>query len=1211
MSNLNAPVSVKSIAFIDTQVPNYQSLVAGVTPGTEVVVLDGNEDAIAQITQILALRTNIDSIHIVSHGAPGSLQVGNGCLSADNLSAYSEQLQQWRSAFSQDAEILIYGCNVAGVSRVCPTARQGINSPSHSRSRLQPTEDNFNKPFNQQSLSEDFGARMGLETNGGSDEYAIVHERAIDIDGFAFIKRIAQLTNTNIAASKKLTGSIAKGGDWELETQTGKIKTPLVFQEDAIANYDRVLSSFSTATNFPMASDAFVPSVDYNGDGIFDLVIGGGVFLADGNGSFKQPMSFSGGPSRLGNFNGDTILDLATANPVFSGTVSIRPGNGTGGFGAPINSKVGNTPLSIAIGNFNADTFPDLAVVNGNPQGGGSVSILLGNGTGGFGPATSFGVGGIPASVAVGNFNADNFLDLAVGNSLSNNVSILLGNGTGGFSAATNFSTGQNPNSVIVADFNADGKTDIVTANNGSNNVSILLGNGTGGFSTATNFTAGTKSNAVTAADLNGDGKLDLAVSNSGSTNLSILLGNGAGGFSSPIDFELMGKNPGRVTVNDFNNDSLPDLAVTVTNGDSSNVSILLNTPNTVNFGAATYSSTEGTTDTVVNIPVTLSGGTPLNDVVVPIAIDPSSTATQNSDYTIAPTSITFPANATGAALTKNVAVTIKPDNIAENAETAILNFGKITGGVAGTTKQTTLTIAPNGTVSYAVAAGIASIPEGNSGTTPLTFTVTRSGDTGGASSVNYLIGETATNGSDYKNIGGTSGATGTTGTINFAAGETSKTITLDVLGDTIVEADETIVVLLSNPTGAGVTPTITTTSAITTIANDDKAGVTVSPITGLTTTELGGKATFTVKLNSQPSANVTFGLSSSNVAEGTVSPNSITFTPADYSQPKIVTVTGVDDLVADGNVVYKVVTAAAVSTDPIYRNLNPDDVTVTNSDNETPGITVNPTAGLTTGEDGSKANFAVVLNTKPIADVTIGLNSSNIAEGTVSTPSLTFTPANWDTPQPVTVTGVDDSIGDGDIEYKIITANTVSTDTNYSNKDVADVGISNKDNDTASISITPTEITATEGGANGTYNVVLKSQPTAAVTIALTTGSQIEPIAPITFTPNTWNIAQPVTVIAVDDAIVEGAHSGQITHSVISADVKYNGIAVAGVVGAIADNDVAPTPTPTPITTPTPTPTPITTPTPAPTPITTPTPTPTPITTPTPAPTPITTPTP
>ncbi|MCC3525125.1 MULTISPECIES: DUF4347 domain-containing protein [unclassified Microcoleus] len=1207
MSNLNFPVSVRAIAFIDTRVQDYQSLVAGVTPGTEVVVLDGNEDAIAQITQILALRTNIDSIHIVSHGAPGSLQVGDGSLNADNLEAYSEQLQQWRSAFTDSADILIYGCNVASGPRVCPKVRRGFKSPSHSESRLKPTGNNS---FIQSSL-DDLRYETGNSFPGGTGEQARDLDVDLEIDGFAFIQRIAQLTNTNVAASKNLTGSAAKGGDWELEATTGEINTPLVFREDAIANYSHILSSFGNATNFPMTSDPFVPSVDYNGDGIFDLVVGGGVFLANGNGSFKQPISFSGGPSRLGNFNADTILDLATANPVFSGTVSIRQGNGTGGFGAPINSNVGNTPLSIAIGNFNADTFPDLAVVNGNPQGGGSVSILLGNGTGGFAPATSFGVGGIPASVAVGNFNADNFLDLAVGNSLSNNVSILLGNGTGGFSSATNFSTGQFPNSIIVADFNVDGNLDIATANNGSNNVSILLGNGTGGFSTTTNFTAGTKSNSVTAADLNGDGKLDLAVSNSGATNLSILLGNGTGGFSSPIDFALIGQNPGRVTVNDFNNDSLPDLAVMVTNGGSNNVSILLNTPNTVNFGAATYSGTEGTTDTVVNIPVTLSGGTPLSDVVVPIAINPSSTATQNSDYTIAPTSITFPAGATGAALTKNIALTIKPDNIAENAETAILNFGTITGGVAGTTKQTTLTIAANGTVSYAVAAGIASIPEGDSGTKPLTFTVTRSGSTGGASSVNYTIAGTATNVSDYNNIGGTSAPTGIAGTINFTAGETSKTITLDVLGDTIVEPDETIIVTLSNPAGAGVTPTITTATATTTIANDDKVGVTVNPITGLTTTELGGKATFTVKLNSQPSANVTFGLSSSNVAEGTVSTNSLTFTPANYNQPQTVTVTGVDDLVdvADGDVVYKIVTAAAVSTDPNYNNLKPDDVTVTNSDNETPGITVNPTAGLTTNETGLAANFNVALNTKPTANVTIGLSSSNIAEGTVSTPSLTFTAANWNTPQPVTVTGVDDNIADGDVEYKVVTAAAVSTDANYNNKDVADVSLINKDNNTVGVTISPTNTTATEGGATGTYSVKLKSQPIAPVTLTLTTGSQIEPIAPITFTSVNWNVSQPVTVKAVDDAIVEGAHSGNITHSVTSGDVKYNGIVVGGVVVAITDKDVAPTPTPTP--TPEPTPTPTTSVTPTPTPTTSVTPTPTPTTSVTPTPTTSVTPTP
>ncbi|MBD0340393.1 MAG: DUF4347 domain-containing protein, partial [Microcoleus sp. Co-bin12] len=66
---MKTQASGSAIAFIDTQVENYQGLMAGVTPGTEVVVLDGNKDAIDQITDILRDRTNIDSIHIVSHGA--------------------------------------------------------------------------------------------------------------------------------------------------------------------------------------------------------------------------------------------------------------------------------------------------------------------------------------------------------------------------------------------------------------------------------------------------------------------------------------------------------------------------------------------------------------------------------------------------------------------------------------------------------------------------------------------------------------------------------------------------------------------------------------------------------------------------------------------------------------------------------------------------------------------------------------------------------------------------------------------------------------------------------------------------------------------------------------------------------------------------------------------------------------------------------------
>ncbi|MEG4499507.1 DUF4347 domain-containing protein, partial [Microcoleus sp. F10B5] len=1162
MPNLNNQVSSSAIAFIDTQVQNYQSLVAGVTPGTEVVVLDGNRDAIDQITQILALRTNIDSIHIVSHGSPGSLQLGNGCLSADNVEAYSEKLQQWRSSLTVDADILIYGCNVASAPRACPKVRQGMNSLSQSSSRLKPTENNLNKQF----FSEDFRYETGNSFPGGIGEQARDLDVDLDIDGVAFIQRIAQLTNTNVAASQNLTGSVAKGGDWELEVRTGKIETPLVFEPEVLAGYEYVFANFSKATTFSAGgTGAYSLAVGkLNSDNFPDLVVGNlgstknaTALLGTGTGSFGTatplPNSSSEFPVSIAVgdfFNPDGFSDIAIASPgggpPGSSNIVIWPGTSTGSFGTPTNIS-GVNPSFVAAGDFNKDGRTDLAT--GNNQ----ISILLATPTGSFGTPTniSLGPGGSDTFIAVADFDGDGNLDLVATKRVLNRVYFLKGDGTGNFGPTTNFTgVGGDPRSLAVGDFNKDGKPDLVTANYSSNNVSVLLWNSTtNSFNPAVAFGVGTNPESVAVGDFNTDGNLDIVTANYGSNNVSILSGDGGGNFGSATNFNV-GTGPRAVAVADLNSDGFSDLATA--NSGSNDVSILLNV--VANFGAATYSGTEGTADTTVNIPVTISG-TPFADVTVPIAIDPSSSATQNSDYTISPTTVIFPAGTT--TLTQNVAVTIKPDNLPENAETAILNLGTITGGIAGTTKQTTLTIAANGTVSYAIAAGTASIPEGNSGTKPLTFTATRSGNTGGASSINYAITGTATNLSDYNNIGGTSGATTATGTINFAADETSKTITLDVLGDTLVEPDETIAVTLSNPTSPGVTPTITTATATTTITNDDKAGFTINP-TALTTSEVGGTATFTVKLNSKPTANVTIGLSSSNLGEGTVSTNSLTFTPANYDRPQPITVSGVDDLVADGPLPYKIVTAAAVSTDPNYNNLDPDDVTVTNSDNETPGITVNPTAGLTTGESGTEANFTVVLNTQPTADVTIGLNSDNAAEGTVSPASITFTPANWNTARPVTVTGVNDSIVDGDIYYKIITAATVSTDANYSNKDVADVSITNKDNDTAGVSITPTATTATEGGANGSYGIELTSQPIAPVTINFNTGSQINAIAPVIFDSTNWNIAKTVTVTATDDSKAEGTHSGTIAHTVTSTDTKYSGQTVQDVNVAITDNDTA-----------------------------------------------------
>jgi hypothetical protein len=104
------------------------------------------------------------------------------------------------------------------------------------------------------------------------------------------------------------------------------------------------------------------------------------------------------------------------------------------------------------------------------------------------------------------------------------------------------------------------------------------------------------------------------------------------------------------------------------------------------------------------------------------------------------------------------------------------------------------------------------------------------------------------------------------------------------------------------------------------------------------------------------------------------------------------------------------------------------------------------------------------------------------------------------------------------------------------------------------------------EGGATDTYTVVLNTAPSANVTITLNAGAQLMVVpASLTFTPANWNMPQTVTVTAVDDALVEGPHSGTITHTAASTDAAYNAIAIASVTAGITDNDSGPVPSPGP----------------------------------------------
>ena len=315
------------------------------------------------------------------------------------------------------------------------------------------------------------------------------------------------------------------------------------------------------------------------------------VFLGGGDGTFDAKVDFPAGVSpanaSAGHFDDDGNLDLVVVNSEFSSTggVSILLGDGDGGFTLAASYQTGFEPDGITTGDFDEDTRLDVAVAH--PCSGicdlpGMVSILLGNGDGTF-------ENGVPVTVAAahdvsaGLFDDDQDLDLAVtAGGEDGNVVILLGNGDGTFAAPASYPAGLHPLRLTMGHFDDDTDLDVAVANFVGSTVSILLGNGDGSFAAPVAYpVAGPRPFALASGHFDDDLALDLAVANVRSAadprdnTLSILHGNGDGTFGAPVDLEV-GERPFAVTTGLFDDDTDVDLAVV--NRNSNTVSILLDT---------------------------------------------------------------------------------------------------------------------------------------------------------------------------------------------------------------------------------------------------------------------------------------------------------------------------------------------------------------------------------------------------------------------------------------------------------------------------------------------------------------------------------------------------------------------------------------------------------------------------------------------------------
>ncbi|MGD1944832.1 MAG: gliding motility-associated C-terminal domain-containing protein [Croceivirga sp.] len=367
--------------------------------------------------------------------------------------------------------------------------------------------------------------------------------------------------------------------------------------------------------------------------------------------------------------------------------------------------------------------------------------------------------------------------------------------------------------------------------------------------------------------------------------------------------------------------------------------------------------------------------------------------------------------------------------------------------------------------------------------------------------------------------------------TFTTANWNTTQTVTVTGVDDDIIDGSQSFNITV------GINTALTDTAfdglasqqAGVTNLDDDTADFTVSALTpNNRVSETGTQRTFSVFLAAQPASDVVLDIESNDLTEGFVDETSLTFTPLNWNTAQTVTVTGEDDVVVDGDQIFNVnVSVDASSSDDDFDGLATKAVAAVNEDDDIPGITIAQTGGSTeTDEDETSDTFTVVLDAAPLSDVNLSLTSLNTDEVTVLPNTLLFTNANWNTPQVVTVTGVDDNFVDGtqtsDIRVRVLAGSSAIA---YGGLADVLVSITNEDNDVAGINVTPITGTTTEAGGTASFRFTLTAEPTAQVTIPINQYDITETTGPasVTISPALWDTGVQLTITGLNDGIVDG----------------------------------------------------------------------------------------
>ena len=500
-------------------------------------------------------------------------------------------------------------------------------------------------------------------------------------------------------------------------------------------------------------------------------------------------------------------------------------------------------------------------------------------------------------------------------------------------------------------------------------------------------------------------------------------------------------------------------------------------------------------------------------------------TAMAGTDYEETTGTLTFPALETA----QTIRVPIVDDDLDEAAEAFTVALSNASNAAVGDGEATGV-IVDNDLPVVSVAADPTAVEEGET----VTFTLTRVGDLTVPLTVPVDVTER-----------GAFLADGTPTEATFDVDAETATLLGATDDDERDEADGAVTATITDGTThrAG-----DAASATVPVTDNDERGVTVIPMS-LTVNE-GSSASYTVVLNTEPTADVTVAIQVPDNAEIAVDETELTFTAEDWDQAQTVTVTAAQD--ADAVADDPVVLTHAVSGGD-YEGVTTADVEVAIIEDDTAGGTISITA-LEVPE-GDTGHYTIVLDTEPTADVTVAIQVPDNAEIAVSPLVLTFTAAHWNTPQTVAVTAAqdDDAVGDDPV-----TLTHAVSGGDYEGVATAEVEVSIIEDDTAGVAISITALEVPEG-ETGHYTVVLDTEPTADVTVAIQVPDNADITvgqAELTFTAAHWNTPQTVAVTAAqdDDAVADDPVT--LTHAVSGGD--YEGVATAEVEVSIIEDDTA-----------------------------------------------------